>query len=167
MVPNFLVLLATAFIPFFIAYAWFHPNVFGGDTWQKIANLTEEQNSKAIKPLKLGLSILLNFLIAFGMYNLTVHESGIFGMLGGDIELLKSGTPKAFLEEFSGRHLSFGHGMVHGIQGLLLFVLPILGYATIFERKSGKYLMVNLGFWLISLMLMGGVIAQWGWVVVF
>ena len=163
MLPNFLVLVGAAFIPFFIAYAWFHPKVFGGTTWATVAGLTPTQNDIPIKPYQLGLSILLNFFLAFGIYNLGVHESGVFGMLSGDAAALSTGTTAAFLAEHSGKHLNFGHGMIHGgIQTILCFILPILGYATIFERKSRKYLFINLGFWIISLGLMGGVICQWG-----
>jgi len=163
MLPNFLVLVGAAFIPFFIAYAWFHPKVFGGTTWAQVAGLTTEQIDQPVKPIKLGLSILLNFFIAFGIYNLAVHQSGIFGLVGGDITALQSGTGAAFLAEYGENHLSLGHGMIHGgIQSILCFVLPILGYSVIFERKSRKYLFINLGFWIISLALMGGVICQWG-----
>lgn len=49
MLPNIPVLIGCAFIPFIVAFVWFHPKVFGGETWKKVANLTEEQNNKAIK----------------------------------------------------------------------------------------------------------------------
>jgi len=163
MIPNLPVLAATALIPFLIAYIWFHPKVFGGDTWNTLAGLSTKQSNKKVKPVKLLLSIALNFFIAFGLYNLAVHQSGVFGLVSGNVDALKTGTAAAFLSEFGANHLTFGHGMVHGvIPGVLCFVLPILGYATIFERKDTKYLLVNLGFWTISLMLMGGVISKWG-----
>ena len=41
MTPNFLVIGAAALIPFFVAYAWFHPKVFGGTTWVEVAGLTQ------------------------------------------------------------------------------------------------------------------------------
>lgn len=162
MTPNLLVLIATAFIPFLIAYAWFHPKVFGGETWARISNLSEANAAVEISPLKLLFSILLNFLIAFGLFALTIHQFSVFGLVGADPELLKTGTGLAFMNEFGGRHLSFGHGIAHGVQATIAFVVPILGYATIFERKGGKYFLVNLGFWLVSLILMAGVLAQWG-----
>ena len=163
MLPNLPVLIASAFIPFLVAFIWYHPKVFGGTTWATVAGLTLEQNNTPIKPYQLGLSILLNFFIAFGIYNLGVHQSGLFGLVGGDVAALQTGTGAAFLAEYGHRHLSFGHGMIHGgIQTILCFILPILGYAVIFERKSRKYLFINLGFWILSLALMGGVISRWG-----
>lgn len=163
MLPNLPILVAAAFIPFLVAFAWFHPKVFGGTTWAQVAGLTPAQSKAPVKPFQLGLSILLNFFVAFGLYNLAVHESGVFGMVSANTAALTTGSTAAFLEEYGGRHLSVGHGMIHGgIQTVLCFVLPILGYAVIFERKSRKYLFINLGFWMISLALMGGVICRWG-----
>lgn len=163
MLPNFLVLLGAAFIPFLVAYAWYHPKVFGGDTWASVANLTPAQKDTPIKPYQLGLTILLNFFVAFGIYSLAVHQSGVFGMVGGDTAALQTGTAAAFLTEYGSNHLSLGHGMLHGgFQAVLCFVLPIVGYSTIFEHKSLKYLFIRLGFWVVSLALMGGVICEWG-----
>ncbi len=162
MKPNFLILIATSVIPFLIAFGWYHPKLFGGDNWTKIAGLTEAQVSNPVKVTKLLLTLLLNFLIAFGLYNLVVHESGVFGMLGADLEAMKTGTAKAFLAEYSGHDQNIGHGLIHGLVATILFVVPLLGYTTIFDRKSGKYFLVNLGFWMISLTIMGGVIAKWG-----
>ena len=163
MVPNFLVLTGCAFIPFFFAYIWFHPKVFGGDKWTAIAGLTEAQAAKEVSPIKLGVSILLNFLLAFGIYCLTVHASGVFGLVSGNEEALKTGTAAAFLAEYGQIHTTFGHGLVHSLQVLICFVIPILGYVVIFERKSTKYFLVYGAYWLISIALMSGIISQWGW----
>ncbi len=164
MTPNFLVIGAAALIPFFIAYAWFHPKVFGGPTWQKVANLTDAQMANEVKPWQLLLSLLFNFFIAFGLFIVTVHSTHILGLHGGDIESLKaSATSVAFLKEHGMNYNTFTHGIGHGlILGFVTFVLPILGYAVIFERKSFKYLLVNGGFWALSMTIMACVISKWG-----
>lgn len=163
MAPNFLVLAASAIIPFIFAYIWYHPRLFGGETWKELAGLTDAQHNTPVKPIKLALTLLLNFLIAFGIYNLAVHANGVFGLVGADIEAMTSGTSKAFLDEYGNNHRSFGHGLIHGaIQSVICFVIPILGYVTIFDKKSTKYFLVNVAYWAISLGLMGGVICKWG-----
>ena len=87
-------------------------------------------------------------------------------MVSADLEAMTTGTAKAFLDEYGTNHRTFGHGVVHGaIFSVIFLILPILGYATIFERKSAKYLLINLGFWAISCGLMGGVISAWGVIV--
>ncbi|PCJ64111.1 MAG: hypothetical protein COA58_14085 [Bacteroidetes bacterium] len=162
MTPNFTILALCSFIPFLVATIWYHSSLFGGDTWNKLVGLTDQQSKTKIKPVKLIISILLNFIIALGLAQITLHQMGVFSLVGGNAEALKIGTGAAFLAEYGKNHLDFGHGFFHGILAAILFVLPVLGYATIFERKSAKYLLVNFGFWTISLALMGGVIAAWG-----
>lgn len=161
--PNFIVIGGCALIPFLIGFVWFHPNLFGGTYWQHITNLTNQQMDKPIKPLQLLLSLLLNFLIAFGVFNLTVHATHVLALTGPDPEMLKSGAGLAFMEAYGNNFRTMGHGIGHGlIIGTLCFVIPIVGYAAIFERKSFRYVLVNGGFWALSLTIMAMVISRWG-----
>jgi len=162
MTPNPLVILASALIPFFFAYIWFHKSLFGGERWHAMSDMTAEKAASPVKPVKLLLSIVLNALIAFGIYIFSVHESGVFGMVGGDTELMKTGTAAAFLAEYGGRYHTFQHGLAHGLAATLLFVVPLLGYVVIFEKKSAKYFWVYLGYWWISLTLLSIVMCKWG-----
>jgi len=162
MLPNFLVLLGAAFIPCIIGYIWFSPAVFGGEKWFNMAQMPVDKRTPA-SGLKILLTMLLNFLVAFGLANIVIHQFSIFGLVGGNVELLKTGTAAAFLAEYGNNHLSFGHGALHAIApGLLAFVIPLLGYVTIFENKPMKYFWVYLGYWAVSLALMGGVIGAFG-----
>jgi len=112
--------------------------------------------------MKLFSTLILNFLLTFGLYNLAVHQSGVFGMLNADTSLFASDVVKPFMEHFGTSGLNFRHGAFHGISSTILFVIPILGYVTIFEKKSLKYFFIYLGYWLICMVLICGVLAQWG-----
>lgn len=162
MTPNFIVLIAAGLIPFVIATVWFHKNLFGGENWHNMADMSTEKRATPVKPLKLALSLVLNLFIAFGIYLITIHESGVFGMVGGDTELMKTGTAAAFLAEYGGKYHTLGHGLAHGLAATLFYVLPLLGYVVIFEKKSAKYFWVYLGYWWVSLTLMSIVISLWG-----
>jgi len=97
------------------------------------------------------------------VYTIFVHQFANFSVVGGDMELLKTGTSAAYLNEYGSTFQTFKHGAFHGLMpGTLLFVVPVLGYVTIFEKKSFKYFLVYLGYWAISLALMGGILCQWG-----
>jgi len=162
MLPNFLILAAAALIPMVLGYIWFHPKVFGGAYWYDVAKLSGADRSE-VSTIKLLSTLVLNFFIAFGLFNLTVHQFGALSMVGGEAELLKTGVGGAFMSEYGATHLNFGHGALHAvIQALIGFFIPILGYVAIFEKKSFKYFLVYLGYWAISLILMGGIICQWG-----
>jgi len=165
MTPNFLMVLAAAAIPFLVALVWFHKSLFGGDNWHAIAEMSAEKTSP-VSPLKLFLSILLNVFLAFGVFLLTVHEVGVVGMLGGDTELMKTGTAAAFLSEYGGHYHTIKHGFAHGILITLVVALPIIGYVVIFEKKSARYFWVYLGYWYVCLTLMSIVLSKWGAVAV-
>lgn len=53
---------------------------------------------------------------------------------------------------------TFKHGSFHGIIGAIFFALPILGINALFERRGAKYIFLHLGYWVITMALMGGVI---------
>jgi len=162
MTPNAIVILGAALIPFLLAYIWFHPSVFGGEKWHTMSDMSVEKAASPVKPFKLLLSIVLNAFMSFGIYIATIHESGIFGMVGGNTELMKTGTAAAFLAEYGGQYHTFQHGLAHGLAVTLLYVLPVLGYVVIFEKKSAKYFWVYLSYWWASLTLMSIVISLWG-----
>lgn len=162
MLPNILVLIGASFIPMILGAIWFHPKVFGGDKWYDLAKLIGDERSD-VSTIKLLSTMILNFLIAFGLYNLVVHQFALFSVVGGDVELLKTGTSYAFLQEYGSTFQTFKHGAFHGLMpATLMFVVPVLGYVTIFEKKSIKYFLVYLGYWAISLTIMGGILCQWG-----
>jgi len=64
MSPNFIVILASALIPFVVAIVWFHKSLFGGKKWHAMADMSAEKAASPIKPLKLILSIVLNIFLA-------------------------------------------------------------------------------------------------------
>jgi len=159
MQPNLLILAASTLIPFALSAVWYNPKVFGGDTWASLARISKEEANAPINPLKLALSLILNFFVAFGIFVLSVHQFSVFSVVGADEALLNTGTAAAFISEYGEAHRSFGHGMIHGgIQFVLFFIVPVVGYTTLFEFKSAKYFFVKIGFWVIAGALMGGVI---------
>lgn len=162
MKANILVILASSLIPFVIATIWFHKSLFGAEKWHSMADMLEEKAASPVKPLKLFLSIILNVFLAIGMYQYSIHETGVFGMVGGEADLMKTGSAAAFLAEYGGRFHSITHGLAHGLGATLFYVLPILGYVVIFEKKSAKYFWVFLIYWLISISIMSIVICLWG-----
>ena len=65
-----------------------------------------------------------------------------------------------FLAQYGDRFRTFGHGALHGSMVGLLIVLPVMGTNALFEKKSIKYVMINAGYWTITLALMGGILCQ-------
>jgi hypothetical protein len=65
-----------------------------------------------------------------------------------------------FMAKYGNNFRTFKHGVFHGILSSLFIVLPILATNAMFERKGFKYIAINVGYWTISMALMGGVICQ-------
>lgn len=161
MYPNLLILIACAFIPMLVGMAWYNPSLFG-KAWMEGAGLTSDAMKANQKPLKFFLGFVCNFLLAFGLFTAVTHEFSILGLVGGDAELLKTGTGAAFLAEYGGSFSRFSHGIVHGIEAAVVFALPIIGHHCLWSGKSRKFFFIDFGFWAVCIILMTGVIAQWG-----
>lgn len=58
-------------------------------------------------------------------------------------------------------YATFGHGVVHGVVISLLVLLPVLGTMSIFERRGWNWVFNNLGYWVITLAVMGGILSAW------
>jgi hypothetical protein len=166
---NFLALGIAALIPLIIGIIWYNPKTFG-TAWQKSAGITDEQIKGGNMPLIFGFTLLFGFLLAMMVNILVVHQMGVGSSLQNT---LQNGSDEAkaaaqlILDQFSGNgiyameHRSFGHGAFHGVLDTIFFVLPVLGINALFEGKGAKYIFIHLGYWAITLGLMGGLICAW------
>ncbi len=161
MIPNLIIIVGCAFIPMLLGMIWYNPSLFGA-AWLNEAGMTQDDMKANQKPLKFFLGFVCNFLLAFGLFTAVVHEFSVLGLVGGDVELLKTGTAAAFLGEYGGTFARFSHGIVHGIVAAFVFALPFIGHQCLWSGKSWKYFFIDFGFWLVCMILMGGVVAQWG-----
>ena len=107
-----------------------------------------------------GLTILFSFMIGMILQFLVIHQYGAVGMTGGDPSLAKP-SYEAFMADYGHAYRTFKHGMLHGFMTGLFFALPIIGINALFERRSWKYILVNGGYFIVSLTIMGGIICAW------
>lgn len=66
------------------------------------------------------------------------------------------------MANYGENYRTFKHGALHGAMTGIFIALPILATQAMFERKSLKYVLINAGYWIITLALMGGIVCQWG-----
>jgi hypothetical protein len=167
MLPNLYILIASAFIPLLIGYIWYHPRLFGGERWARASGQSIGVVNQGVKPWKMAFTVVLNLLVAFGLYNVVLHQAHIIGMTGGDLEAIKTGVTAEFMHAYGHTHQHFGHGVLHGLAPTLVcFFVPLLGYTVIFESKPIEYFLIRLGYWAINLSLMGGLISACGGVTI-
>ncbi len=165
METNFLAIIGAAVIPMIIGFVWYGPMLFQ-KAWMKEMNFTQKDLEGGNVLLIFGLSFLFSLMLAFSLQMFVIHQWGVFSVLASDPGFMeKTGGGFAYFEEFMAnfgdRHRTFKHGLLHGALIGMFVVLPITGTKALFERKTGKYIAINVGYWIVTLALMGGIISQW------
>ena len=164
---NFIVVIASGLIPLVVGFIWYN-NKFGfGLLWLRESGLTIEDTQKGNILKTMSIALLLGIFIASSMMVWTIHQMGVQSLLMIDETALKNPNSevsllmKSIFDKYSRSFRTFKHGAFHGMLGALLFALPVIGVIAVFERKSWKYIALHTGYWVVTLILMGGVICQW------
>jgi hypothetical protein len=162
---NILMTAIAALVPLVMGFLWYGPMLFK-NAWMKEVGFTDESMKGANMALIFGLSYVLSFLLAFLMQTLVIHQFGAQSTLMGEPGFMeKTGEAFTTIQEimvnYGDRFRTFGHGALHG--GLLgvFIVLPVMGTNALFERKSFKYVALNVGYWIVTMSIMGGILCQY------
>lgn len=139
---NWLAILVSALIPLVMGAIWYHPKVFG-TAWMKATGITEAKIKSASLAKTYIVAVLLSVILSFYLY--------INVMVGGPDEMRHG--QEAFM--------TFKHGAAHGALLGIFVALPVLATNALFEMKSGKYIFINVLYWIVSLALMGGALNGW------
>jgi hypothetical protein len=153
------VLLLSAFSSLLVGFIWYNPKVFG-TIWMKESGVSEEKPDTVTMVKTMLAAYIYAFLISFVMQFLVIHQSGALGMIGGDVSKALP-SYNAFMADYGTNFRTFKHGALHGFMTGLFFCLPVIGVGALFERRSFKYTLIAGGYWVITCMLMGGIICQW------
>lgn len=156
---NPLALLVAAISALVVGFIWYNPKVFG-TIWMKEAGMTEE-NMKGANMAKIFImAFIFAFILAMTMMQMSIHQTGALSMVGGDATTALP-SYAAFLADYGDSFRTFKHGALHGVFAGIFVALPILGTNALFERKSAKYIIVNTGYWIVTLGVMGAIICGW------
>lgn len=126
---NYPALLVSGVASLFVGFIWYSKFLFG-PAWQKALGLKDEDLKKN-GLLIFGLSFILAMVLAFGL-----------GMYAGYHEPAEQ---------------TFKHGAFHASLSFGLFALPVISINALYNRSSVAYTFINLGYWLITFMLIGGI----------
>lgn len=166
---NLVALIVAALLPTVIGFIWYHEKVFG-KTWMRVAGVSEEQAKSGNMLLILGLSLLLSLMLGVSLNAIAYHDSFVSGALyyvtDGTMNPDPASEAGRWLEYYktnlSASNRTFQHGAFHGFFiGALFLVLPVLATNAMFERKGWKYIAVNVGYWMLTITLMSGLLAAW------
>ena len=130
---SWLSLVLATLVPMVMGFIYYHKAVFG-NAWMASIGMTEEKAKQANMPVVFGVSLLMSFLIAF--------------FLLGNVNGLGQ----------EGEFDTFKHGAAHGAIISFFVVIPTFITNGLFEQRSWKNMLINAGYWLLTLMLMGGIV---------
>ncbi|NNC49486.1 MAG: DUF1761 domain-containing protein [Flaviramulus sp.] len=156
---NFPAILVAAVSALFVGFIWYNPKVFG-NAWMAAAGLSEEQLKGGNMVKIFILAFIFAFLLAMTMMQMSIHQTGALSLVGGDASLAKP-SYAAFMADYGDAFRTFKHGALHGVFAGIFVALPIIGTNALFERKSGKYILINAGYWIVTLGIMGAIVCGW------
>lgn len=161
---NWWLFFLTALIPLVIGAIYYHPKV-AGTAWMKSNNFTTADLEGGNMPLIFSLTYLASLFVSVIMVPMVIHQTGFlsvmmevegYGVAGSEV----MNEVAAFQKNYGEVSRNFGHGLFHGIFYALMLLFPVFGINALFERRSFKYVAVHVGYWVITLGLMGGIISQ-------
>ncbi len=136
---NWLAIVLATLVPTIVGFVYYHPKVVG-QAWMDANGFTLESLGKGPQPILYVASIVLSFLLSFFVMTNVTGEGQTVAADGHS-------------------YVTFQHGLAHGVGMTLMFVIPVLGTMGIFEKKSMKWFLVNIGYWLITLCVMAGILS--------
>lgn len=161
MYSNWYLIFLTALIPMVVGAVYYHKNVLG-TAWMKSNGFSEEDLQGANMGIIFAFSYLFALILSFLLSGLVIHQAALFSLMAPD-SFENTETWQAVLEFMSpymGNYRTFSHGLLHGVIYGVLFAGAIVGTNALFERKGWKYILIHVGYWAITLGLMGGVLCQ-------
>ncbi len=159
---NWLVVLATGLVPLATGALWYGP--LFGKAWMTASDMTNEKIENANMVKIYGLALVFGLMLAVGLTPIVIHQMGVFSTLQ-NLGVDKEGSEaylyvQDFMAKYGTEFRTFKHGALHGFITGLFIVLPVLGTNALFERKGWKYILINVGYWAVTALIMGGIISQ-------
>lgn len=147
-----------------LGFVWYNPKVFG-NAWMTASGMTDEKIKNSNMAVIFAVSFVLAIMLAFSLQFMVIHQfhvKSLFFKQPIDNATTEIGALyKTIMDQFGTSYRTFKHGVFHGVIGGFFMALPILGTNAMFERKGFKYIAINVGYWIVCLGLMGGLLSAW------
>jgi len=128
---NYLALVVGAVARFLFGWLWYSPLLFG-KAWVSLTNCNSDEMKRRM-PVLAPADLISNFVMAFVLVH-AVHYAGA---------------------------TNAGRGAAVGFFNWLGFIATITLMSTLYEKRPAKLFWINAGFQLVSLLIMGAIVAVW------
>lgn len=157
---NLALTLLGGLIPLLTGFIWYSDKTFGS-AWKKEIGFIDDGTPQKGFAKILIFSYVFGVMIMFFIPSMVIHQyhmvSTLYGTEGFGVE---GSSVQRFYNDFVSnygmKYRSFKHGVLHGIIATIFFVFPIIGLNALFEKRSWKYIFIHVGYWTLTLALMGG-----------
>ena len=141
---NWLAIIVAAIVPSIMGAIYYGP--LFEKQWLSSLGKTKEEMEPSNMAVTYGLALLMAVLVAMSLKMTIelVHK-----------DLNSSG------ELIFGSFHTFGHGALHGALLCISFVVPIIVSLSLFQKTSGKNIILNIVYWTICFAIMGGILDAW------
>ncbi len=135
---NYLAVVGAAMVSMFVGYVWYGP--LFGKLWMKEMGMSKDKMDKAMKNgmgKSYGLMFVGSLVMSFVLAHATVFASSYLKVEG------------------------VSAGLMSGLWNWLGFIAPVTLGSVLWEGKSMKLWMLNNGYYLVTLLAMGTLLAVW------
>jgi hypothetical protein len=156
---NWYILFIAAAVPLVVGFVWYGP-LFNKQWLASIGKTKEEMEANPPNMLvTFGCTYIFGLFFATILMQLSIHQMGAVGMMGGDAA---STAPSfvAFMAEFGTAFRTFKHGALHGGMASFFLSLFLVAVPALYERKNWTYIMIHTGYNVVCGIIMGGLICQ-------
>jgi len=141
---NWLAIIVAAIVPSIMGAIYYGP--LFEKQWLSSLGKTKEEMEPSNMAVTYGLALLMAVLVAMS--------------LKMTIELVHKDLNSSGGLIFGSFH-TFGHGALHGALLCTSFVVPIIVSLSLFQKTSGKNIILNIVYWTICFAIMGGILDAW------
>jgi hypothetical protein len=159
---NWWLFFVAGIIPLAVGFVWYG-NMGFGRKWMSLNGFTEESLKDGNMGLLFGLSYVFSVFIAFIMSSMVIHQGGVFGTMMPDVMESGSAAQQQFndlMAQYGNNFRDFKHGALHGAMITVFFAFPLIAINALFERRGWPYILIHSGYWLVCLILIGGLLCS-------
>ncbi len=141
---NWIAIIVAGLVPSILGALYYGPVL--GKQWLDSLGYTEEDFKGRNDALIYGSALILAMLISTSikMTNELVHKD----------------VNEAGELVYASFH-TFGHGALHGAMLAITLVVPVFLSLSLFQKNSGKNMLLNAIFWIVCFAIMGGILDAW------
>jgi len=141
---NILAILVAGIIPNALGALYYGP--LFGKSWLDSLGFTADDMKGRNEAVIYGSAFVLSLIIAFFMkFNIEIMHKDV--NQSGELILASFHT--------------FKHGALHGAMLAISMVAPVITALGLFQKSTGKNILLNVVFWILCFAIMGGILDVW------